>query len=122
MSINRRSGIRKPLVLSIDVYSFDDYLGHTRTRDISLDGAFIERCSGKLDPDDMLELHFKIHDQRTPLRLRATVVRTTDEGAGVVFDYGVEEYRRLLDTITTYASDGHARKVPGFWYVNSSVS
>jgi hypothetical protein len=122
MNIDKRSSIRKPVVLSVEVYSFNEHLGHTRTRDINLDGSFIENCSKKLYPHDLLELHFHMHDgDRNPLRLRATVVRSTDEGAGVVFDYGVEEYRRLLNTISTYASDGHTLNVPGFWYVSNSV-
>ncbi len=64
-----------------------------------------------------------MHDgYRNPLRLRATVARSTDQGMGVVFDYGDEEYRRLLNTISTYASDGRTLNVPGFWYVSSSVN
>ena len=115
MNVDRRSCIRKPLVLSVEVYGFDEYLGHTQTRDINLNGAFIEGCSRELHKNDMLELHFHVHDnERNPLRLRATVVRSTDEGAGVRFDYGVQEYRRLLNTISTYSSDGDTLKIPGF--------
>ena len=123
MNVDRRSSIRKPLVLSVEVYGFDEYLGQTQTRDINLNGAFIESCSRKLYPNDLLELHFNVHDSdRNPLRLRATVMRSTDEGVGVRFDYGAQEYKRLLNTISTYASDGHTREVPGFWYVNSTVN
>lgn len=123
MNVDRRSCIRKPLVLSVEVYSIDEHLGLTQTRDINLNGAFIESCSRALYPNELLELHVHIHDsEQTPLRLKATVVRSTDEGAGVMFDYGVQEYRRLLNTISTYASDGHTLKIPGFWYVNSSVN
>lgn len=123
MNVDRRKCIRKPLVLSVEVYSFDEYLGRTQTRDINLNGAFIEGCASNLNPNDLLELHLHVHDnERNPLRLRATVKRSTDEGVGVLFDYGVQEYRRLLNTISTYASDGHALKIPGFWYVNSSVN
>ena len=122
MNIDKRSSIRKPVVLSVEIYSFNEHLGHTRTRDISLDGSFIETCSKKLYPDDLLELYFNRHaGDRRPLCLRATVVRSTDEGVGVEFDYGVEEYRRLLNTISSYASDGRALNLPGFWSVSSSV-
>ena len=123
MNVDRRSCIRKPLVLSVEVYGFDEYLGRTQTRDINLNGAFIESCSRELHQNDMLELHFHVHDnERNPLRLRATVIRSTDEGAGVRFDYGVQEYRRLLNTISTYSSDGDTLKIPGFWYVGSTVN
>jgi len=123
MNNNKRSSIRKPLDLYVDVYHFDEHLGHTQTRDISLDGAFIESCSRELCPNDMLELHIHVHDnERTPLHLKAKVVRLSDKGVGVQFDYGDLEYRRLLNIISTYATDGHMLEVPGFWYVSSSVN
>lgn len=122
MNVNQRSGIRKRLNLYVDIYSFDKYLGLYQTRDMNLDGAFIENCSRKLYRDELLELYFHVQDgARTPLRLRATVARSSDEGVGVRFDYGLQEYRILLDTIATYASDGHTRRVPGFWYADGSV-
>jgi hypothetical protein len=123
MDINKRSSIRKQLNLYVDVYSFDEYLGHYRTRDMTLDGAFIDNCASKLHPDDLLELRFHVQDNElNPLHLRATVARSSDEGAGVMFDYDDQEYRQLLNILATYASDGHTRRVPGFWYVDSSVN
>ena len=123
MSVNKRSSIRKQLNLYVDIYSFDKYLGLFQTRDMNLDGAFIDKCARKLYPGDLLELHFHLQDDElNPLRLRAAVTRSSDEGVGVAFDYDVQEYRQLLNTISTYASDGHIRKVPGFWYLDSSVN
>ena len=123
MNNNNRSSIRKSLGLDVDVYRFDEHLGRTRTRNISLDGAFIKSCTTELYSNDMLELQIHVHDgERTPLRLKATVVRSSDAGVGVQFDYGDMEYRRLLNIISTYAADGHMLKIPGFWYVSSSVN
>ena len=123
MNVNMRRSIRKRLNLNVDIYSFDEYLGLHKTRDMNLDGAFIDNCARKLYPGDFLELHFHVQDgERNPLHLRATVTRSSDEGVAVVFDYGVQEYRQLLNTISTYASDGHTRRIPGFWYVDSSVN
>ena len=123
MNADSRSSIRKPLVLAVEVYQLDKHLGSTQTRDINLDGAFLENCGTKLYPDDILVLHFHVHDnERVPLRLGATVVRSSQEGVGVAFDYGVQEYRRLLDTISTYAGDGHTLKVPGFWYLSTPAN
>lgn len=123
MNVDRRRCIRKSLVLSVEVYSLDEHLGRTQTRDINLNGAFIESCSRELYPNDMLELHFHVHDsEQSPLCLKAEVIRSSDEGVGVRFDYGDQEYRRLLNTISTYANDGRTLKVPGFWYVSSSVN
>jgi len=123
MNDNKRSSKRKQLNLYVDIYSFDEYLGLYQTRDMSLDGAFIENLASEPYPDDLLELRFHIQGgERNPLRLWATVTRSSDLGVGVVFDYGEQEYRQLLDTISTYASDGHTRRIPGFWYVGSSVN
>ena len=123
MSVDKRISFRKQLNLYVDIYSFDKYLGLHQTRDMNLDGAFIDKCARKLYPGDLLELHFHVQDgELNPLRLRATVIRSSDEGVGVAFDYDVQEYRQLLNTISTYASDGHIRRVPGFWYLDSSVN
>jgi len=123
MNNNKRCCIRKPLDLYVDVYRFDEHLGRSQTRDISLYGAFIESCSRDLCPNDMLELRIHVQDnERNPLCLKATVIRSSDKGVGVQFDYGILEYRRLLNIIATYAPDGQMLEVPGFWYVSSSVN
>ena len=123
MNVNNRSSIRKRLNVSVDIYSFDEYLGLHQTRDMNLDGAFIANCARKLFPGDLLELQFHVQDgERNPLHLRATVIRSSDEGAGVVFDYDVQEYRQLLNIVSTYANNGHTRRIPGFWHVESSVN
>jgi hypothetical protein len=122
MNNNKRSCIRKPLDLYVDVYHLDEHLCRSQTRDISLDGAFIESCFSQLGLNDMLDLHIHAHDDEiTPLCLNARVVHTSDNGIGVKFDYGNLEYRRLLDLISTYATDGHMLNVPGFWYISSSI-
>jgi len=123
MNDNKRSSIRKRLNLYVDIYSFDEHVGLYQTRDMSLDGAFIDNFARKFDPDDVLELRFHVQGgERNPLHLWATVTRSSDEGVGVVFDYGEQEYRQLLNIISTYESDGHIRRIPGFWYANSSVN
>ena len=123
MTVNKRSSIRKRLNLYVDIYSFDKYLGLYQTRDINLEGAFINGCTRQPYPDNLLELHFHVQDsEEPPLRLRAAVTRSSDEGIGVLFDYDVQEYRQLLNIFSTYAHDGLTRRIPGFWYVNSSVN
>lgn len=123
MKADSRSSVRKPLVFSVDIYRHDECLARTQTRDINLDGAFLECCARELHPNEILELDFHVHDyEQTPLRLSATVIGSTEEGVDVLFDYGAQEYKRLLNTISTYAHDGHTRKIPGFWYGSRSAS
>ena len=120
MIINKRKSIRKRLNLYVQIYSFEGYVGMFKIRDIDLNGAFITNCGSRIHPEDVLELQLRINDgERNPLRLRATVTRVTDQGMAVLFDYDVQEYRRLLNLLSIYASNGHALKVPGFWYLSS---
>lgn len=117
MIINKRSNIRKLLYLSVDVFSVGEHLGRYRSTNINLDGAFIESYPCRFGPNDMLDLNFLIGDSDLDcLRLKATVIHTADMGVGVQFDYGYAEYRRLLNAISTYANDGQALDIPGFWY------
>jgi hypothetical protein len=123
MNRNKRSSIRKQLKLHVDVFSFDEYLGLYQTRDMSLDGACIDHFTRRQYPGDLLELLLHVQDgERNPLRLRATVTRSSDEGIAVVFDYDLQEYRQLLNIISTFSGDGHTRRLPGFWYLDSSVN
>lgn len=123
MNTDRRRSIRKRLKLNVDIYGLHEYLGFYQTRDLALDGAYIDICDSDLYPDDLLELHFHVQDGERPfLRLRAVVTRSSNKGIAVKFKYGDEDYRRLLNIFSTYASDGHMRRVPGFWYVDKSVN
>jgi hypothetical protein len=121
---NKRSSTRKRIGFYVDVYSFNEYLGLFQIRDINLDGAFIDNCAGRLYPSDVLDLLFHVEGdgERNPLHLKATVTRLSDDGVAVEFDYDIQEYRQLLNTISTYANDGHTRRMPGFWHVSSSVN
>ena len=117
MMINKRSNIRKRLCLSVDVFSAGEHLGRYRSRNINLDGAFIETRACQFRPNDVLDLDFYIDDsERDSLRLKSTVIHISDMGMGVQFIYGYLEYRRLLNAISTYAIDGQALNIPGFWY------
>ncbi|UCB55344.1 MAG: PilZ domain-containing protein [Thiotrichales bacterium] len=123
MKPNDRNHFRKRLKLDVDVYRLDEHLGICQTRDIDLNGAFIEHCGTRLFPHDLMELQLHVQDgEPGPLCLSATVTRSTDEGLDILFEYGSEEYRRLLNVISTYASDGKALQIPGFWYQGSSVN
>ena len=117
MIINKRSNVRKLLYLSVDVFSAGEHFGRYHSTNINLDGAFIESYPCRFCPNDLLDLDFFIdNSERDSLRLKATVIHTCEMGMGVRFEYGYLEYRRLLNTISTYANDGQALNIPGFWY------
>ena len=117
MIVNKRKNVRKLLYLSVDVFSGGEHLGRYRSTNINLDGAFIETRACRFRPNDVLDLDFYIDDsERDSLRLKSTVIHIADMGVGVEFAYGYMEYRRLLNAISTYAIDGQALNIPGFWY------
>ena len=121
MKADSRSSIRKPLVFSVEVYRHGEHLCRTQTRNINLESAFLECCTRKLHRNEVLELHFHVHDYaQTPLCLSATVIQSTEEGVDVLFDYGAQEYKRLLNILSTYTQEGRTLKIPGFWYVGNS--
>ena len=120
MIIDKRCSVRKLLYLNVDVFSVGEHLGRYCSTNINLDGAFIESYPARVCAGDILDLHLYIEDSnRDSLRLKATVIHKADVGMGVQFDYGYSEYRRLLNTISTYTNDGQALNIPGFWYVGS---
>ena len=120
---NDRNDVRKRLSLNVDIYRFNQYLGFYQTRDVGLNGAFIEHLGSQLLPYDLLELQLHVHDgEPGPLCMSATVTRSTNEGLDILFEYGTEEYRRLLNVISAYSSEGQTLQIPGFWYQGSSVN
>ncbi|HEY8553733.1 MAG TPA: PilZ domain-containing protein [Burkholderiales bacterium] len=72
------------------------------TRDISLDGVFVETRTGKVPRKKTLDLAIKLpgEDGARYHRFHARVVRVTDRGAGLVFDrVETDSYAALLDLI-----------------------
>lgn len=79
----------------------DRRLERSTTRDISLDGAFVQ-TENRWTKKDQLELAIQLptEGQLQFHRFRAHVVRVGDGGAGVVFDnVDTEAYAALLDLV-----------------------
>lgn len=85
--MEKRWSLRKPIKL--DVVLHHDIAGKIKciTRDISLEGMFIETDYKMLPIDDLVYLDFILqNDNNTKLHhIRGKVVRTTDTGMGVMF-------------------------------------
>jgi len=112
MDINKRSTPRKDLQLDVDVFSCGSYLGRSATRDMHVDGAFIECAVDDIFQNDVLDLRFiRDLDEVNPVRLRAMVVRGTIDGVGVIFGYGEMEFRRLLKKLSRHSRDDYADNV-----------
>ncbi|MBI3899446.1 MAG: PilZ domain-containing protein [Gammaproteobacteria bacterium] len=72
------------------------------TRDISLDGAFIEAAGRQFVQKDRLELAIRLPSDGAAHyhRFRGQVVRVVNGGAGIAFDrVDTESYEALLDLV-----------------------
>jgi hypothetical protein len=99
--------MRKSLQLSVDIYNCGSYLGRGTTRDIHIDGAFIEGCADGILQNDILELYiFSSEDDQLPVFLTAMVVRNSSQGVGVLFGCGEREFRWLLSTLGKISGNG----------------
>jgi len=109
MRTNKRSTPRQGLALDVDVYYCGSYLGRSTTRDIHADGAFIERLPDDVYKNDVLELRLSRDEEKVrPIRLRAMVVRSSDDGVGVLFGYGEHDFNLLLKKLFKYPNGAYS--------------
>jgi hypothetical protein len=102
MKSERRDTPRIPITLEAIVNYNNQNFQHSTTRDISLDGAFVESKTGGLPKKGSMELAIKLPVEGTPRyqRFHAQVVRLTTNGAGLVFDkVETDAYAALLDLV-----------------------
>ena len=85
--MGKRWSLRKDIQLDVVVHHDDAGVIKCKTRDISLEGMFIETTSPLLPVDDPVYLDFILqNDNSNKLHhIRAKIVRTTDTGMGVMF-------------------------------------
>ena len=94
---NKRSTPRHHIAFDVEVYYCGSYWGRSTIRDIHADGAFIEKLPDDVYKNDVLELRLLRDTERArPIRLRAMVVRSSDDGVGVLFGYGEHDFNLLL--------------------------
>lgn len=98
----RRDTPRLPITLDAMVKMGDRPFQMFRTRDLSLDGAFVETGPHRLAPKEKLQVALKIPHGGTPqiYRFGARVTRMAPQGVGMVFDHvNTESYAALLDFV-----------------------
>lgn len=99
--MSQRYLVRTPLSLPVDVFHHEAYLGRFLTRDIDVEGVFLEMPTGTLKPNDVLELSFLRPDgKRCSYVLFACVARVTDEGAGLMLFDRPDVTLEILDSVT----------------------
>jgi hypothetical protein len=102
MKSERRDTPRIPITLdTILNYNNNDY-HHSTTRDISLDGAFVDTMGSSPPKKGVMDLAIKLPSEGVPKyhRFQAQVVRTTANGAALLFDrVDTDSYAALLDLV-----------------------
>ena len=85
--MEKRWSLRKPIRLDVVLHHDGAGMLRCKTRDISLEGMFIEAENPVLPVDDPVYLDFILqNDSDNKLHhIRAKVVRVTDKGMGVMF-------------------------------------
>jgi hypothetical protein len=102
MKSERRDTPRIPITLDTILNYNNQNYQHSITRDISLDGAFIETKGSKPPKKGLMELAIKLPTDGAPKyhRFHAQIVRTTDNGAALLFDrVDTDSYAALLDLV-----------------------
>ena len=102
MKTERRDTPRIPIALDTILNCSNQNYQHSITRDISLDGVFIESDEGKVAKKGIMDLAIKLPGEGPPKyhRFHAQVVRVVNGGAGLVFDkVDTDSYAALLDLV-----------------------
>lgn len=87
--MNHRYSVRLPLRLTVEVVKQERSLGSYVTRNMDVEGVFIEMRTTDLEVNDVVKLIFTVSDgKRCDYTLMAGVVRLCVEGAGMMlFDH-----------------------------------
>ncbi len=97
---------RREIELTVEVHCDGVRLATCHTQDIGLGGAFVQMGINKPSMDSDVDLLFKLEgyglSSRTNRKLRARVVRYTNEGLGLMFrDFDTGSFRTLQEIMRT---------------------
>ena len=87
--MDHRYSVRLPLHLTVEVFKRERFLGRYITRNMDVEGIFIEMRTTDLETNDVVKLIFVVPDcQHCDYTLIAGVVRVDADGAGMMlFDH-----------------------------------
>lgn len=101
--MEHRWSLRTPVTLDVDLIYESASEMACKTRDIGLGGVFIEGDSQTMPPKNAnVELNFILNsdDGSTKHKIKARVVRTSDDGIGLMFrDFDVGAFRSLQEVL-----------------------
>ena len=106
--VDQRWCAREPLRLRVELNRQQRPIGRFTTRNMDVEGAFIEDAETQLNLNDIVELVFlDVEGEPTEHRLMAGVVRCAADGVGLVLlDYDCKALAVLRDTRLAGAAAG----------------
>ena len=83
--MDHRYSVRLPMHLTVEVIKRERFLGRYITRNMNVEGVFIEMPTADLEPNEVLKLMFAVSDcECCGYTLIAGVVRLDADGAGMM--------------------------------------
>jgi len=101
-SIEHRWSQRHKVSLPVDIFSSGIKLTSCVTRDVGLGGVFLEVTNDQPDREEEVDLIFSLGKERqvSKYKLCAKVVRTANDGVGLMFkDFDTGAFRSLQEII-----------------------
>jgi hypothetical protein len=100
--MDKRWAVRRPLKINVDLRYRDMEVMNCQTRDVSLNGAFVELEQLQPAVDTAVDLVFRLGGtgQYTKYKVPSKVARATGEGIGVMFDeMDISSFRTLRQVL-----------------------
>ena len=98
MAVEHRWSARKPLSIEVGLYYPPIGRINGRTRDVSLEGMFVDLQGAQIPPQSRVEVTFTVNNNGEPTehRLPAYVVHERDGGVGLMLQHvGYREFDAL---------------------------
>jgi hypothetical protein len=106
--MDHRYSVRVPMHLTVEVFKRERFLGRYITRNMDVEGVFIEMPTADLEPNEVVKLIFVVPDgERCDYMLIAGVVRLDADGAGMML---FDREHKALDILRAADPSNH---VPG---------
>jgi hypothetical protein len=106
--MDHRYSVRVPMHLTVEVFKQERFLGRYITRNMDVEGVFIEMPTADLEPNEVVKLIFVVPDcERCDYTLIAGVVRLDAGGAGMML---FDREHKALDILRAADPSNH---VPG---------
>jgi hypothetical protein len=95
--MDHRYSTRLPLQLTVEVSKQEQFLGRFKTRNMDVEGVFIEMRTTDLKPNDIVKLVFFVtKGESVNYTLDASVVRVDDFGVGMILVDDIDMILELL--------------------------